>query len=89
MHHDSGTSDGHSIVSCLEAPGCEFQRQSDGVEWKWIIRGTVPKIKDVYADRALSGQSLSAEHSDQEGMHVTHSSLRSATARTFSGGYAA
>jgi len=50
-----------------------------------MIRGTVPKIKDVNTDQARSGQSLNC----LTRRPVTHLSPCSATTRTFAGGYAA
>ena len=54
------------------------------------MRRTVPKIEEVYTDNAMRDHLLSAEPLNGTlGTSATHFSPCSATARTFSGGYAA
>lgn len=56
-YHDSGAGHGRAVPEYEVDPGWELPR--NGVRRGWVMRGTVPKIKDVYADQTGGGQSLS------------------------------
>ena len=50
-HHDSGGGNGHPVVDYRVVPGRQFPRY--GVGRERMKRGTVPKIEEVYTDKAM------------------------------------